>query len=452
MCYKVSKYNYIVKLNNEWFLLFNSLKGRKSLYKVRRTDTSVLKYITQKDSITEENQITQKLLQAGFLIPRDYDEDQEIQEIFNQKVNDRTLNLIVAPTGSCNLRCKYCCEDLNTGKMSKEVQESIIQYIDKNISKYSSVNIDWFGGEPLLAMDVIENISKKVIEICKREKKQYSSFITTNGTLLTLGVFKKLYQFHVVRYQITIDGTRDIHDQQRVTSSMQPTFERIINNLKQIKNSNVGKHAVIMILTNYSDVMKDSIKEYKEFFSENFGDDKRFKYSCNIIMNLGGTRIEEYKQYLVGSQQMNYLYEQIIACEDTKLDYIYEEFLEPGSQLCYAAKKNSYLIGEDGCVYKCEHQYQILKDKPIGRLKNDGEMVLESDSRLWDGKFNYCKSETCKLKPLCLGEDCIKKRVETGNTIQYGEKCQYRECHFYKPTLEAVLKLIAHERNIVKEF
>ena len=48
-------------------------------------------------------------------------------------------------------------------KMSEAVQNSIIKFVQKNIRYYTELNVGWFGGEPLEALDVVENLSKRLI-------------------------------------------------------------------------------------------------------------------------------------------------------------------------------------------------------------------------------------------------------------------------------------------------
>lgn len=77
---------------------------------------------------------------------------------------------------------------------------------------------NWYhSGEPLLAMDIIESMSVRIMEICKKAKRKYISDITTNGYLLSLDVFRKLLDLNVIEYQITIDGPKEIHDAKKAT-------------------------------------------------------------------------------------------------------------------------------------------------------------------------------------------------------------------------------------------
>ena len=98
---------------------------------------------------------------------------------------------------------EYCALDFVKKPLDDVVAKSIVKFIRKNISKYSSVVISWFGGEPLLNIDAIEEISKEVISICKCAKKQFYASITTNGFLLTKKNIDTLYRCHVKRHPTT---------------------------------------------------------------------------------------------------------------------------------------------------------------------------------------------------------------------------------------------------------
>ena len=82
--------------------------------------------------------------------------------------------------------------------MSVTVQDNIIEFVKKNIYRYKDMRVEWFGGEPLLCMDIIEKLSASFIEICRKAHKGYSAGITTNGYLLSFETFKTIYNNKVI--------------------------------------------------------------------------------------------------------------------------------------------------------------------------------------------------------------------------------------------------------------
>ncbi|MFM6074868.1 MAG: radical SAM protein, partial [Dolichospermum sp.] len=75
-------------------------------------------------------------------------------------ISDKAFELIILPTEQCNFRCIYCYEDFSIGRMKPEVISGIKALLDKRSSKLNFLNLSWFGGEPLVAKDIVLDISE----------------------------------------------------------------------------------------------------------------------------------------------------------------------------------------------------------------------------------------------------------------------------------------------------
>lgn len=148
-----------------------------------------------------------------------------------------SVSLTICPTMGCNFNCPYCFENHFAGKMTKEVQDDVValakRMLDASGAKRLSVN--WFGGEPLLAPDIIESLSERLMALAEELGKEYSSAIITNGYLLTQDAVDMLDRCKVTSAQITIDGMGATHDATRHLANGGPTFERITRNLRDLK-------------------------------------------------------------------------------------------------------------------------------------------------------------------------------------------------------------------------
>ena len=102
---------------------------------------------------------------------------------FYRSLSDRHLSLILFPTEQCNFRCTYCYEDFKLRRMSEDVQVGILKLIENRLPNLSSIDISWFGGEPLLAPEIISKINGAIQSNCHSEL-EFSSNITTNGYLM----------------------------------------------------------------------------------------------------------------------------------------------------------------------------------------------------------------------------------------------------------------------------
>ncbi len=147
------------------------------------------------------------------------------------------IGFTICPTMGCNFDCPYCFEDHGRGKMSQEVQDDIIALAERmmNASNAKNVHVTWFGGEPLLAADVIKSLSTRLMKLVEERGGEYRAGIITNGYLLTQEIVDMLDAVKVNNAQITIDGLGATHDATRYLRGGGPTFDRIVANLRNLK-------------------------------------------------------------------------------------------------------------------------------------------------------------------------------------------------------------------------
>ena len=174
MQYKTSQYTYFIEDNSGSLRLYNSLRGSKSLFIVNPLLKTKIYTILNDCASSKWNNDADflKLYQNGFIVDEETNEISIGETTKNDVVNYPGLMLTIMPTEDCSFRCVYCYEDHKKGKMSKTVQNSIIKFVQKNIRYYTELNVGWFGGEPLDALDVIENLSKRLIDICNVARKK----------------------------------------------------------------------------------------------------------------------------------------------------------------------------------------------------------------------------------------------------------------------------------------
>ena len=150
---------------------------------------------------------------------------------------DRGVSLVICPTLACNFDCPYCYENHAAGRMSPEVQDDVVALAERMLvaSGSSDLFITWYGGEPLLAPDVIEALSARLMSLVERRGGTYSAEIITNGYLLTQRTVDMLAAVRVVRAQVSLDGLGPLHDATRHLAGGGPTFERIVGNLRDCR-------------------------------------------------------------------------------------------------------------------------------------------------------------------------------------------------------------------------
>lgn len=146
---------------------------------------------------------------------------------------------------NCNLRCKYCFADEGkySGKacnMSIKTAIAAIDLLIKSGKNRRNLEVDFFGGEPLLNMPVV----KAVVDYARaREKdtgKRFKFTMTTNAVLLddeTINYLDKTMDNIV----LSIDGRENVHNHMRPSSNGGATFKTALDNSLKIKNLRKGK-------------------------------------------------------------------------------------------------------------------------------------------------------------------------------------------------------------------
>jgi uncharacterized protein len=122
--------------------------------------------------------------------------------------NDQ-LFLILMPTEACNFRCTYCYEDFRYSRMEPWVVEGVKRFISIRAPGLRVLEINWFGGEPLLATDIVENVSRHVQGLLRRRPEMLAKCgMTTNAFLLSHRRFERLLDLGIREYQVALDGPR----------------------------------------------------------------------------------------------------------------------------------------------------------------------------------------------------------------------------------------------------
>jgi uncharacterized protein len=147
---------------------------------------------------------------------------------------DKSYRLTINPTLNCNFSCWYCYEAHPKKRMSKNVINATIKYIEHLVNnlKINNLNLDWFGGEPLLCykttMYPLANEAKKV---CDQNHVSFQSGMTTNGYLIRPEMIPFFKKVNMNSFQITLDGEKDQHDKTRCCKNGKPSYDKIVQNI-----------------------------------------------------------------------------------------------------------------------------------------------------------------------------------------------------------------------------
>ena len=156
----------------------------------------------------------------------------------------KALCLHIAHT--CNLNCSYCFA--SQGKyhgeravMSYEVGKRALDFLVENSGSRRNLEVDFFGGEPLMNFDVVKQLVAYARSIEKEKNKNFRFTLTTNGLLIDDDVieFANKEMSNVV---LSLDGRKEIHDRFRVDYAGNGSFDRIVPKFKKLVDARGGKN------------------------------------------------------------------------------------------------------------------------------------------------------------------------------------------------------------------
>ena len=155
----------------------------------------------------------------------------------------KALCLHIAHT--CNLNCEYCFA--SQGKyhgeravMSFEVGKRALDFLVENSGSRRNLEVDFFGGEPLMNFQVVKDLVAYARSIEKEKNKNFRFTLTTNGLLIDDDVidFANRECSNVV---LSLDGRKDIHDRYRVDYAGNGSWDRIVPKFQKLVKARGGK-------------------------------------------------------------------------------------------------------------------------------------------------------------------------------------------------------------------
>lgn len=289
------------------------------------------------------------------------------------------LQLILMPTEQCNFRCVYCYENFSIGRMAPDVISGVKKLLADRASDLKRLDLSWFGGEPLVASDVVIDISKYASELASSHGIVMTGMVTTNGWFLTPEIAAILERYNITNYQITLDGMPDVHDRSRIQRNGHGTFDRIWANLLALKQTSLSFS--ILLRLHYRPSTIESVKELVHKIQDQLSkNDSRFFINFKAVARLGGPNDEMLDEF--DTVQKDAIIAELNAC--TSHQDMPEGLLRPGqnsddrlNKICYASKANSFLVRADGRIGKCT--VALSDDRnTIGRLTPDGRLEIDA--------------------------------------------------------------------------
>lgn len=430
---KWSKFNILFQSDDLGYCLFNT--RTLSFSKLDKNSFKDLEQISLNTDYSNKlsNDDYKYLIEKKILV-----EELEDEEFINvlryrkqlETYSGRDLGLVICPTLNCNFACPYCYEqDLPTQTMPENVQNNLIDFINKYKERFNGLTLNWHGGEPLTAIHTIKEIYEKI------EKSSslpiVRSSMVSNGYLLTENACKFLAQKNLNYLQITIDGNKTTHDKTRILKHGGSTFDRIIQNIDRA--TELMPNCEIGIRTN---IGRTNYNEYVDLFhtlSERWKNKNVHIRHAFIIDHKKHTNAQSLE---LSTDEKNDFVAQLATEMVIDKTAIYPH-LDCGTYTCM--DESAFVVDPAGLLYKCWADVGKPK-RSIGSLQKGitnnnivAQYVLASD------KFSDSNCMSCSFLPICSG-GCNLCRMERNPRSTQEEPCDINERGLIK-YLETYFKL-----------
>lgn len=188
--------------------------------------------------INEVLEDVEQLKQDGALFTKDIYENY-IKDFKSRSTVVKALCLHIAH--DCNLACRYCFAEEGEYKghrelMSYEVGKQALDFLIANSGKRRNLEVDFFGGEPLMNFQVVKDLVKYGRGLEAIHNKKFRFTLTTNGVLLNDDIMEFANQ-EMSNVVLSIDGRKEINDQMRPSRNGRGSYELIVPKFKKLAES-----------------------------------------------------------------------------------------------------------------------------------------------------------------------------------------------------------------------
>ncbi|OGU13415.1 MAG: putative geopeptide radical SAM maturase [Geobacteraceae bacterium GWC2_53_11] len=369
------------------------------------------------------------LARIGILTADRAAEQEHLRTIFAVPRPGTPFNAIVVLNLDCNLACPYCYEDQFRGKhyMSEATAALLVETIlRERVEKGQPVKLTFYGGEPLLSLDLIRAISVPLREAALVKGVSFSFSLVTNGTLLNRACAEELVALGLAGAKITLDGPAELHNVSRPFVSGNGSYEAIIRNVRDVYDIVPLQLGGNFTQYNYRDFprMLDDLLE-RGIDPAKAG----IVQFAPVIPKSGEKMVTDFNTGCTCSYEPWLMEASVWLREET----LKRGFPAPKPKLsvCMVELEHDLVIGIDGSYYKCP-AFMAYPELRIGSLSEGIADYRESHNMdVW--KKEECLS--CAYLPICFG-GCRQLTLLRNGTIDEVD-CR-RE--YYDTVLERIVR------------
>lgn len=342
-----------------------------------------------------------------------------------QRRDTSAMTISIVPTYACNFRCPYCYElghNKVKGTMDERTMDAVRSFVQGRHAAdgFGSLSVQWYGGDPSLALDVVQGLTQRLESWCVAQGVAYDAMMLTNANVIGEAEAQLIADCRITSVMLTIDGPEHVHNKRRVAANGSNSYERTISAARYLRargvrvfaNMNADKVNLPLYAQLRDKLLREEgielsfgkLNDYGRFFGE--------APFCQPEFDL--FEHDEFFQAQFG--------------EFAKTSHSAAEMrdmLRPIRRFCTGQADNYFVMDLLGDVYACDGwvgdkrhvQFNLFDDPSTWKLHE------VSFDPVRDGKCSVCE-----LLPLCLGS-CIWER-----------QCSGMPCHPFKTTIGDYLR------------
>lgn len=344
------------------------------------------------------NKLEIQLFELGILTRKDDSETFKLDVIRNRSAyaSNDAINITIYPTQDCNARCFYCFENGEKRvPMSISTAKKVVDYITKNVTVKDEVVFRWFGGEPLVATDIIDFITEEVDHFFKGKLK-YSSIVTTNGFNISDQLIENAKKkWHAKKFHLTIDGYEEEHNKRKnYFDQSVDSYKKLIEDMQKLIDNQIFVVCRFNLdkknITQIDNILKDL---------EKFKNSDYFYIHTTTLRRPPNAPIEDY----ILPEDYNWAYELIWR---KMFSYGFYDGIKHILPLrlrgnCLACVMNEVLINSEGNLFKCL-QHTTDSTHQVGNVVSG--VVFNKNYQEWlDVSIKREQCKNCAYLPMCAG-------------------------------------------------